>query len=154
MTAFLLQCAIAATRGWTRLYTSGMPAHLRERRRDEVESDLWECRHDAADDLSLARQIACRLLFGMIDDIRWRVESRAHARGARTIVIAVAAAAALAFLWIGLFPGDVRTPPPPAGPNLRWHVAHYPAPPPPPPPPCSPPGRPQFSPCTRLGPEF
>ena len=38
--------AITVTRWWTRVYTLGLPADLREARRAEIESDLWESLHD------------------------------------------------------------------------------------------------------------
>ena len=37
----LLYCAIGLVREWTRFYTLQMAPPDRDRRRDEIESDLW-----------------------------------------------------------------------------------------------------------------
>jgi hypothetical protein len=61
--------AMAITRWWTRVYTLGLPAGLREARRAEIESDLWESLHDP----EVARpQILPRLAGGLLDDVCWR----------------------------------------------------------------------------------
>jgi hypothetical protein len=62
--------AIALTRWWTRAYTLGLPADLREARRAEIESDLWESLHDPD---SPRPQILPRLAGGVLDDMSWRV---------------------------------------------------------------------------------
>jgi hypothetical protein len=64
-------------RGWVRLYTRGLPAELRDARRDELDDDLW-CEHEEAAALgrserSLDADLALRLLFGMPVDISWRL---------------------------------------------------------------------------------
>jgi hypothetical protein len=56
-------------RWWTRVYTAGMPAAQRERRRAEVESDLWESLRDSVG----SRQILSRLLLGVADDVGWSI---------------------------------------------------------------------------------
>ena len=61
--------AMAVTRWWTRAYTVGLPAELREARRAEIESDLWESMHDP--DVPRA-QIVPRLAGGLVDDVCWR----------------------------------------------------------------------------------
>ena len=61
--------AMAITRWWTRLYTFGLPPHLREHRRAEIESDLWESLHDP--DVARPR-ILLRLAGGVMDDVCWR----------------------------------------------------------------------------------
>lgn len=66
MTARAAACLL---RWWTRVYTVAMPAEERERRRAEVESDLWESLRDPVG----ARQILARLLLGVADDIGWTV---------------------------------------------------------------------------------
>ncbi|MFN2488188.1 MAG: hypothetical protein ABR529_00285 [Actinomycetota bacterium] len=43
----MLRVASAACRSWTWLYTMGLPTNARDRRRAEIESDLWE-QQDAA----------------------------------------------------------------------------------------------------------
>jgi len=61
--------AMAMTRWWTRVYTFGLPAELRETRRAEIESDLWESLHDPD---AARSQILPRLAGGVMDDVCWR----------------------------------------------------------------------------------
>jgi hypothetical protein len=63
------QLAMALTRWWTRVYTLGMPAHLRDARCAEIESDLWESLHDPD---ATRPQILPRLAGGLLDDVCWR----------------------------------------------------------------------------------
>jgi hypothetical protein len=63
------QLAIAITRWWTRVYTLGLRAELRDARCAEIESDLWESLHDP--DVTHA-QILPRLAGGLLDDLSWR----------------------------------------------------------------------------------
>jgi hypothetical protein len=75
--------AAALVRGWVRLYTRGLPAELRDARRDEVEDDLW-CEHQEAAALgrptrSLDADRVLRLLFGVPADISWRLTYRGSA---------------------------------------------------------------------------
>lgn len=100
----LVPLAAAAVRTWTRLYTRGLPTALADRRRAEVESDLWECQHDrpaTAPPRVLAAHILARLAFGIPDDLLWRVERLefAESLAARRLVAAVGTAAAM----IGVF---------------------------------------------------
>ena len=37
-----LALAVGMTRSWVTLYTSGLPRELRDARRAEIDSDLWE----------------------------------------------------------------------------------------------------------------
>jgi hypothetical protein len=84
-------------RGWTRLYTFALPSEIRDRRRAEIESDVWESEHDP--DVP-HHALVLRLLGGMPADLLWRLEvtpSRQHARAA---VGALAGAGVLALaLW-------------------------------------------------------
>jgi uncharacterized protein (TIGR03435 family) len=71
-----VRAVIACVRAWTRLYTSGLPSAVRNRRRAEIDSDLWEW---CADQASGPRDVGAvcllrRLVFGMPDDLAWRVE--------------------------------------------------------------------------------
>jgi hypothetical protein len=64
-------------RGWVRLYTSGLPAELRDARRDEVDDDLW-CEHAEAAAIersarSLDAAMALRLVLGIPADLTWRL---------------------------------------------------------------------------------
>jgi hypothetical protein len=70
-------------RGWVRLYTSGLPAELRDARRDEVDDDLW-CEHQEAlatghSARSLDADRVLRLLFGIPADVSWRRTYRGRA---------------------------------------------------------------------------
>jgi hypothetical protein len=148
----LLRLSVAAVRLWTRVYTWRMPRSVREARRAEIESDLWECQTDEAAGPALPIQIMGRLALGVLDDVHWRVEhgSRASHVARRTIALSVGTAAVLACVWAGLTLSSAEPPQLPAAPDVRWRRAPYPPPPPPPPPPCNPPGigREPFSPCT------
>lgn len=67
-------------RGWVRVYTSGLPAELRDARRDEIDDDLW-CQHEEAAALgrsarSLDADMVMRLLFGIPADLSWRLTYR------------------------------------------------------------------------------
>ena len=65
-------------RKWVRLYTMGLPAEDKKTRRDEIDSDLWEQKQDAAgsgNGTGAAWNIFGRLLFGIPDDLSWRMEN-------------------------------------------------------------------------------
>jgi hypothetical protein len=146
-----VRIAIAVARVWTAVYTWRLPQPLRERRRGEIESDLWESRLEEPHDATLALHIVARLVRGVSDDVRWRVEQASAPSPARRLVaMAVGAAALVACVWVAVNVSRVDPPQPPQAPELDWRHRNRPAPPPPPPPPCNPPGigRPAFSPCT------
>jgi hypothetical protein len=66
----------AAVRGWVRLYTLGLPAPMRARRRWEVDGDLADETVDAirrGDRRRLFRQRLVRLVFGIPADLSWRL---------------------------------------------------------------------------------
>ena len=148
----LVRFSIGAVRAWARLYTMGMLVHERDGRLAELESDLWECRHDATNDPLDGLTIIVRLIRGVPDDLRWRAEHMIHL--SRSAAWAIASALGFAIVvksvWIGLATRAINMPPAPAPPDLVMRTANYPPPPPPPPPPCNPPGigRAPFSPCT------
>ncbi len=148
----LLRISVAAVRMWTRLYTWRLPHSVRDVRRAEIESDLWECQADKAAGPALPMQIMGRLALSIFDDVRRRVEnsSRGSHVAGRTIALAVGTAAVLACLSAGVAMSSAQPPQPPAAPEVLWRRTSYPTPPPPPPPPCNPPGigREPFSPCT------
>jgi hypothetical protein len=70
----------ALVRGWVRVYTSRLPAELRDARRDEVDDDLWcekeETQATGGSVRSLDADRVLRLLFGIPADISWRLEQR------------------------------------------------------------------------------
>jgi uncharacterized protein (TIGR03435 family) len=106
MTSSSMRVAIAAVRAWTRVYTWHMPAALREGRRAEIESDLWEFQEDAAGRRGPghAAHVLFRLVLGIPDDLCWRMEQAAvdapqvHGRIALG-AYAVGAALFLTALW-------------------------------------------------------
>jgi hypothetical protein len=114
MTSRLVALALAAVRGWTRTYTWRLPRELRDARRAEIESDLFESQRDGGRGLRLASQIAMRLLLGVADDLRWRISCAHPGRSAGLIVAALATTAFLmaAFWWIDLMSAR-RLPVPP-----------------------------------------
>jgi uncharacterized protein (TIGR03435 family) len=84
-----------------------MSITLREERRAEIESDLWESQHDEAktDSLDVAAHILFRLLVGIPDDLGWRAEHAAveSERALGTISLSASGIGALLFvsaLWI------------------------------------------------------
>ncbi len=114
-------------RVWTHLYTFALPSEIRDRRRAEIESDVWESRHDP--DVP-HHTLVIRLLTGVPADLLWRLEltlSRQHARAA---LGALAGAGVLALaLW-----AFVRQPvPPPTPPRRTVRITLGLMPPPPPP---------------------
>jgi uncharacterized protein (TIGR03435 family) len=89
MTPLLMRVSIAVVRSWTRLYTRQLPPSVRDRRRAEIESDLWEYRSDVAHSRRFAAaQVLARFLLGVPDDLGWWAEqaSRAGLLHQKTIV--------------------------------------------------------------------
>jgi hypothetical protein len=130
MTTFSQRAAVALVRAWTSLYTSGAPPVLRERRRSEIESDLWESLHDHAPTgrtLSLFA-ISSRLVLGIPDDLVWRAaHTLPRTRRIASITLTAAAAACIVgTLWLY---EQLRALELPVPPNKMNFVA---APPPPP----------------------
>lgn len=115
-------------RVWTDLYTFALPSEIRDRRRAEIESDVWESEHDPDAEHHV---LMLRLLRGMPADLLWRLEvtpGRCHAREA---VGALAGAGVLALVLWAIVHQPVQRPAPPRRVvpiNLRL------MPPPPPPP--------------------
>jgi hypothetical protein len=133
----LLPWALACVRGWTRLYTSGLPIDARDRRRQEIESDLWEFVHDdGRGELAQAIAIFARLALGIPDDVGWRMEQHRIRRIAFRSVLALAAITVLLIGWIQQAlepPALPAVAPAPPLEILRVHVRMPPVPPPPPP---------------------
>jgi hypothetical protein len=99
-----LRLATAFVRVWTRVYTSRTSPALREERRAEIESDLWELQHDLETGRGLAPsvQVIARLLLGVPDDLCWRLEhaDEGDRRWLRRTVALTAAALALIAFWL------------------------------------------------------
>jgi hypothetical protein len=132
------------------LYTWRLDPVLRERRRAEIDADLWECQHDRAAHRGLgpAIEVIARLLIGVPDDLGWRADHAAAQDSPPRRVAALTAVMAALFVvvfWVFAATRHVEMPTPPANPIAGWNPAlmkRLPPPPPPPPPPappCAPP---------------
>jgi len=133
----LLDLALSAVRGWTRLYTWRMPPRLREARRAEIESDLWEFRQDStgARDLGQAAHVLVRLLRGVPADLVWRREQTVAGEPSLRRNVALTATALLVLvLWMFTSLRPPELPLPRVAPTPLVDVS-LPKPPPPPPPP-------------------
>jgi len=135
----MLPPAIALVRLWTRVYTARMSPDLRESRRAEIESDLWEFEQDRAARRVLhpSVHVLVRLVLGIPDDLRWRAaHASAGVRPMRTVAVVTVVALLLAALWMfdALRATDL---PLPSEPPSRFSAT------PPPPPPPAPPPRPR-----------
>lgn len=68
----------AVVRAWTFVYTIGTVGSIRQARRDEIASDLWEHARAAADEglghRSIAGQMLARCFLGIGADVSWRVQ--------------------------------------------------------------------------------
>ena len=74
----VIDIVVALTETWVRAYTAGLPGLLRDARRAELASDLFEHRRAAvALGRPFAAELAWRWLAGIPADLLWRVE---HAR--------------------------------------------------------------------------
>ena len=98
-----LAAALAAVRGWTRLYTARLDAPIRYARRAEIESDLWELHEDArrrgASPTLIAVHMVVRLLGGVVDDLAWRVEQIGSLTPFLQQALWASAVASVAFVW-------------------------------------------------------
>jgi TonB family protein len=131
----LLRLANAAVRLWTRVYTWRVPPPMRDARREEIESDLWESEHDQALDgrLGLSLRVFARLLIGIPDDLGWRVEQvRTMERSMRFRIALLGGVAGVLALWLAVTSSPTQLPTPPASPFSRIAVSGDPPPPPPP----------------------
>lgn len=95
----MMPLALSVTRTWLRVYTLGLDPEIARGRREEIESDLWEMQHDAAQRSPL--RIVQRLLGGIADDIGWRMDvAPADEQLLTRRMIALAAATiAVTILW-------------------------------------------------------
>ena len=147
-TSVLVRLSAGCVRRWTRFYTLGMASSIRESRLAEIESDLWEHLKERGDPLL----VFSRLLRGMPDDFRWRIEHMANEPhpAMRALALSLGVVILLSTLWVIFALRDASAPQPPPAPAFVSQREPYPAPPPPPPPPCNPPGigRAPFTPCT------
>ena len=93
--------AAGIARWWTRVYTAGLPDHLREARRAEVESDLWESLSDGAP----SRHILARLALGIADDLSWSFTLMdTSTRATATWSVGTLLVFVLSWMWLSLAP--------------------------------------------------
>jgi hypothetical protein len=142
-----LALAIGLVRAWTHAYTWRLEPAVRDRRRAEIESELWEFENDPERGDHPAAHMLVRLLSGIPDDLFWRSEHLSHRRtrlgtGVRIAAWTMATVIVFAALWILPLMSTGTLPPLPDRPRVVMK-----APAPPPPPPCAPAGYPQFTPC-------
>jgi len=140
MTRRFVTIGIRIVRAWTRLYTAGMDPLLRDARRAEIDSDLWELDADARrrgeSDALIAIHILARMLLGVPDDFSWRAEQAAADRTSLRRFIWFAATASfvgVAALWFLVWSRTPSWPPLPASPPIVWQTTPPPPPPPRPP---------------------
>jgi hypothetical protein len=96
--------AAGVARWWTRVYTAGLPADLRESRRAEVESDLWESLADGAP----SHHILARTALGLPDDLTWSLTLMdTRTRATATWSIGALLAFALSWMWLSLAPDSL-----------------------------------------------
>jgi hypothetical protein len=144
-----MRIAVAIVRAWTRLYTWRLESSVRDARRAEIESDLWEHVHEP-ERAARSLDVCTRLVLGMFDDVRWSIGQRSPRFSRRAIVVAAASLTVFSIWWTRTTASRVEAPPAPDVPVVHW-INREPIPPPPPPPPplCNPPGLPVISPCTQ-----
>jgi hypothetical protein len=70
----LARLVVAGVLAWTWIYTLGMTKALRDSRRAEIESDVWESQFELS-----PFHMFLRLVLGMPDDLGWRLEQVAVA---------------------------------------------------------------------------
>ena len=129
--AFLIACV----RHWTRIYTWRLPPAIRDARREQIDSDLWEGAHDVElTQRELVMQMVTRLARGIPDDLAWRLTQVVVSRSAtlRTLT-AVAVVSLLLVVAISRLTTDV--PDLPGAPIGDLHALNTILDPPPPPPP-------------------
>ncbi len=80
---------------WVSVYTSGLVPEVRDRRRDEIASDVWEQQEEARAfgeaPTVTARAVLTRVITGVPADLRWRIEMRYEERWERRANRALAA---------------------------------------------------------------
>ena len=92
----MIALSLALARAWVRTYTRGVPAPVRDARRAEIESDLWEQRHEEQSRhrraFATALNVLGRVLRGVPSDLSWRLQHRERGRVARRLRLGAAAA--------------------------------------------------------------
>jgi hypothetical protein len=85
----MIALALAFARAWVRIYSCGLTPAVRDRRRAEIDSDLWEQRHEGQcrcrRAFATAWSVLGRLARGAPADLAWRIEHRAHGRAGQRL---------------------------------------------------------------------
>ena len=133
MTSSGIRLAMLSVRAWTHVYTCGLAPDVKDARRAEIDSDLWESCHDRdrAGRSDFAFQILARLLLGIPDDVMWRAAFGMPRRFMRVAGLAATAAIVIVAVWVFDVLQAEELPQPPA---LVRMIKFLPPPPPPPPP--------------------
>src|SRR5436309_15195150 len=83
-----LALSVGMARSWVALYTRGLASEVRDARRSEIDSDLWEQQCLAAPlgdpAFGTAIEVVTRMLHGIISDITWRAQAGAPTRAERS----------------------------------------------------------------------
>jgi hypothetical protein len=82
MNDLITSLAAGVARNWVAVYTLGLPPSVRDARRAELESDLWEQRHEIRSGTSnrVGKGVLARVLGGVPADILWAIDVR-HDQG-------------------------------------------------------------------------
>ena len=82
MNDLLTSVAAGVARTWVAVYTLGLPPSVRDARRAELQSDLWEQSHEIRSGTpnSLTKGVLARVLGGVPADILWAIDVR-HDQG-------------------------------------------------------------------------
>ena len=103
--------AFALVRGWVRIYTLGMTSERRERRRTEIESDLWENREDrmatGAAPATVSLELLGRCLRGVPADLLWRYQMEGPAMNIHFSIDRVAGALLLGMVLFLLIASSI-----------------------------------------------
>jgi TonB family protein len=134
-----VRVAAVIVRLWTRIYTAGLPEDVRNRRREEIASDLWEAAHapDRGGRLPPSLVMLIRLAAGTAQDLSWRIEKEASmTRQGLSVILLGPLAAAVVVVWatVALRPPVLPEPAPRASQPLTAALSAPPPPPPGPPP--------------------
>src|SRR5438093_9192268 len=83
-----LALSVGMARSWVALYTRGLASEVRDARRSEIDSDLWEQQWLAArlgdSAFGTAIEVLTRMLLGIISDITWCAQAGAPTRAERS----------------------------------------------------------------------
>ena len=97
-----------AARQWSRAYTCGLVAEVRERRREELRSDLYEHRACLGATRAQQLEVASRLVRGLPSDLAWRArQARVRyvsmsSRAARLLTSALVVLVGVFNVWAGV----------------------------------------------------